>query len=64
MISTTAAEANATVNQGYLESSNVSVVDQMVNIISIQRNYETNSKAMQAEDDTIDIAVNQLGKVQ
>ena len=64
VISTTAAEANATVNQGYLEASNVSVVDEMVNIISIQRNYETNSKAMQAEDDTLDIAVNQLGKIQ
>ncbi|WP_029323258.1 flagellar hook-basal body protein [Butyrivibrio sp. AE3004] len=64
VISTTAAEANATVNQGYLESSNISVVDEMVNIISIQRNYETNSKVMQAEDDTIDIAVNQLGRIQ
>lgn len=64
VVSTTAAEANATVNQGYLEASNVSVVDEMVNIISIQRNYETNSKVMQAEEDTLDIAVNQLGKVQ
>lgn len=64
VVSTTAAEANATVNQGYLEASNVSVVDEMVNIITIQRNYDTNSKAMQAEDDTLDIAVNQLGKVQ
>ena len=64
VVSTTAAEANATVNQGYLEASNVSVVDEMVNIITIQRNYDTNSKAMQSEDDTLDIAVNQLGKVQ
>ena len=64
VISTTAAEANATVNQGYLESSNISVVDEMTNIITIQRNYDTNAKAMQAEDDTLDIAVNQLGKVQ
>ena len=64
VISTTAAEANATVNQGYLESSNISVVNEMTSIITIQRNYDTNAKAMQAEDDTLDIAVNQLGKVQ
>ncbi len=64
VISTTAAEANATVNQGYLEASNISVVDEMTNIITIQRNYDTNAKAMQAEDETLDIAVNQLGKVQ
>ena len=63
VVSVTAAEANATVNQGYLERSNISVVDEMVNIIAIQRNYETNSKAMQSEDDTLDIAVNQLGKL-
>ena len=64
VISTTAADANATVNQGYLESSNISVVNEMTSIITIQRNYDTNAKAMQAEDDTLDIAVNQLGKVQ
>ena len=63
VISQTAQEANATVNQGYLERSNISVVDEMVNIIAIQRNYETNSKALQAEEDTLDIAVNQLGKL-
>ncbi len=63
VVSTTAAEANATVNQGFLERSNISVVDEMVNIIAIQRNYETNSKVMQSEDDTLDIAVNQLGKL-
>jgi flagellar basal-body rod protein FlgG len=63
VVGLTAAEANATVNQGFLERSNISVVDEMVNIIAIQRNYETNSKAMQAEDDTLDIAVKQLGKL-
>ena len=63
VVSLTAAEANATVNQGFLEKSNISVVDEMVSIISIQRNYETNSKVMQAEDDTLNIAVTQLGKI-
>ena len=60
---TTAGEAVASVNQGFLESSNISVVDEMVNLIAIQRSYETNQKMVQAEDDALDIAVNQLGRV-
>ena len=36
--------------QGQLESSNVSIVDEMVNMITSQRAYETNSKVMQAAD--------------
>jgi flagellar basal-body rod protein FlgG len=37
--------------QGYLESSNVSVVQEMVNMITAQRAYEVNSKAVQAADE-------------
>lgn len=36
--------------QGQLEGSNVNMVEEMVNMISAQRNYETNSKAIQAAD--------------
>jgi len=36
--------------QGYLEGSNVSVVQEMVNLILAQRAYEVNSKAVQAAD--------------
>ncbi len=36
--------------QGQLETSNVNIVDEMVNMISAQRSYETNSKAIQASD--------------
>jgi flagellar basal-body rod protein FlgG len=39
-----------TLNQGYLELSNVSVVEEMVNLIQAQRAYEINSKAVQAAD--------------
>jgi flagellar basal-body rod protein FlgG len=38
------------VAQGQLEASNVNIVDEMVNMITAQRAYETNSKAMQAVD--------------
>lgn len=38
------------VAQGQIESSNVNIVDEMVNMISAQRSYEMNSKAVQAAD--------------
>ena len=47
-----------TIAQGYLEMSNVSVVDEMVNMITAQRAYEINSKAIQASDDMLQIASN------
>ena len=37
--------------QGYLEMSNVKVVEEMVNLIKAQRAYEVNSKAIQAADE-------------
>jgi flagellar basal-body rod protein FlgG len=36
--------------QGYLEQSNVSVVQELVNMIQTQRAYEMNSKAIQTSD--------------
>jgi len=36
--------------QGQVETSNVNIVDEMVNMITAQRAYETNSKAVQAAD--------------
>ncbi|MBK7141038.1 MAG: flagellar basal-body rod protein FlgG [bacterium] len=47
-----------TIDQGYLEMSNVSVVDEMVNMIVAQRAYEINSKAIQTADDMASIANN------
>ncbi|HVP06721.1 MAG TPA: flagellar basal-body rod protein FlgG [Candidatus Acidoferrum sp.] len=47
-----------TIDQGYLEMSNVQVVDEMVNMIVAQRAYEMNSKAIQTADDMASIANN------
>jgi len=55
--------SDATINSGYLEMSNVQTVTEMVNLISITRAYETNQKIIQTMDNTLEIAVNQLGKV-
>ena len=37
-------------NQGYVETSNVNVVEEMVSMIQTQRAYEINSKAIQTSD--------------
>ncbi len=47
-----------TLAQGYLEMSNVSVVDEMVNMITAQRAYELNSKAVRTVDDMLQMANN------
>lgn len=44
-------EGLGTITQGSLETSNVSVVDEMVNMIVAQRAYEINSKVIQTSDD-------------
>jgi flagellar basal-body rod protein FlgG len=56
-------EATGSVYAGFLEQSNVSVVDEMVQMIATQRNYDTNQRMITTIDDTLDIAVNQLGRL-
>ncbi len=46
------------ISQGYLEMSNVRVVDEMVNMITAQRAYEINSKTIKAADEMLQIANN------
>ncbi|MBI5416527.1 flagellar basal-body rod protein FlgG [Candidatus Poribacteria bacterium] len=47
-----------TLAQGFLEMSNVKVVEEMVNLIVSQRAYEINSKAIQTADEMLGIANN------
>jgi flagellar basal-body rod protein FlgG len=42
-----------TIMQGYVESSNVNLVEEMVNLITAQRAYEINSKSIQASDEML-----------
>ena len=55
--------ATAQVYSGYLEASNVQVVQEMVDLIAFTRAYESNQKIIQAYDQTLDKAVNDIGKV-
>ncbi|OGP21326.1 MAG: flagellar basal-body rod protein FlgG [Deltaproteobacteria bacterium GWA2_55_10] len=45
-----------TLAQGFLEMSNVSVVEEMVNMIAAQRAYEINSKSIQTTDEMLQTA--------
>ncbi|HDD43995.1 MAG TPA: flagellar basal-body rod protein FlgG [Candidatus Desulfofervidus auxilii] len=51
-------EGFGTIAQGYLELSNVSVVEEMVNMIIAQRAYEVNAKAIQTADEMLQMANN------
>lgn len=56
-------EAEGQIISGYLEHSNVQVVKEMVDMINLARAYETNQKIVQTYDSSLEIAVNQLGKL-
>ena len=55
--------SNARVEQGELEASNINVVSEMVDMITITRAYEAGQKIIQTMDSTLDKAVNNEGKV-
>lgn len=53
----------ATVVQGQLEGSNVSVVMSMVEMLATMRTYEAYQKTIQSLDQTVGQAANELGRV-
>lgn len=57
-------DGTAEVKSGVLEMSNMSVISEMVNMISVTRAYEANQKIVQTYDESLDIAAKQLGRVQ
>jgi flagellar basal-body rod protein FlgG len=59
-VSTPGQDGLGTVIQGSLESSNVNVVEELVNMIETQRAYEMNSKAVSTTDDMLAYINNQL----
>lgn len=53
----------AAIKSGYLEMANVQVVSEMVNLIAITRQYESNQKIIQTYDGTLETAVTQIRRV-
>lgn len=56
-------EFTGTVLQGAIEQSNVNIVREMVDMITVMRAYEANQKVLQAQDGTLERAVNEVGAV-
>ncbi|NQS75797.1 MAG: flagellar hook-basal body complex protein [Peptococcaceae bacterium] len=52
-----------TVSQGRLERSNVNVVDQMAGLLAVMRSFEANQRIIQAYDEQLAKAVNQVGSL-
>ena len=50
--------------QGYLEGSNVNVTNEMVNMMSTMRNFQSSQSIFKMIDGTLDLAANSIGKVQ
>ena len=55
---------NVSVSQGYLETSNVEVVTEMVNMIEAQRQFEAYTKVMQSTDTLDKDAIQRVAKAQ
>ena len=53
--------ANAKVMQGFIERSNVNLVNEMTDMLSAARTYETLQKALKTHDRLLDKAINQVG---
>ena len=47
-----------TIMQGFIESSNVNVVEELVNMIETQRAYEINSRAISTSDQMLQFITN------
>ena len=54
---------NVVMRQGFLEGSNVRAVEEMVRMITLYRNYESDQKAIQYQNEVLGKAVNEVGRV-
>ena len=56
-------EFSGSVVQGFAEQSNVNIVREMVDMITVMRSYEANQKVIQTLDGTLEKVVNEVGAV-
>lgn len=55
--------ANVYVEQGFLESSNVNIANEMINMMTTMRSFETNQRVLTIIDETLSKAANEIGVV-
>lgn len=56
-------QATGSIQQGMLERSNTNVIGEMVDLIAAYRSYEASSKAVVTQDNLLDKAVNEVGRL-
>lgn len=54
---------NVPIQQNALEKSNVNVINEMINMMTVMRTFETNQKMIQSIDETLGKAVNEVGSI-
>lgn len=54
---------NVVVKQNSLEKSNVNTINEITNMMTVMRSFESNQKVVQALDETLGKAVNEVGSV-
>ena len=55
--------SNVNVSQGYLEMSNVTLMEEMIRLIEVTRHFETTQRFMMGYDSMLDNAINVVGQV-
>jgi flagellar basal-body rod protein FlgG len=55
-------ETGSMINQGYLETANVNAVNEMVNMIEVQRMFEAQQKVIQSADAVDREAITRIGR--
>ena len=51
------------IRQGFLETSNIDIAREMVDMLSVFRTYETNQRMLTMMDETVGKAVNEIGRL-
>jgi flagellar basal-body rod protein FlgF len=60
---TAQASENFTIHQGTLERANAHPIDQLVSMIEVQRHFELGQRAIRLQDETLQKAVGQVGRI-
>ncbi|OPZ30803.1 MAG: Flagellar basal-body rod protein FlgG [Synergistetes bacterium ADurb.BinA166] len=61
VLGTPGLEGFGTISQGFVEISNVDIVEELIEMIVAQRAYETNSRSVRTADEMLNRAIN-LGR--
>lgn len=54
---------NSHIKQQCIERSNVNIINEMVDLMTTMRNFESNQKVVQTVDDTLEKLINKVGEV-